>query len=172
MRGPGLAGLLLLTACTSNTDGKDDTGDTNPDVVGCDGDGTAALEVGQDLREGVAHDGITIDYGNPPQGGAPYAPFQIRLRAVLDGQRTKVSASAIDTDTGQEIGSALQEQGFLCSNTGTHEGWLYGGEVHLRFWGWSLDELVDVPLSVTITVDLPDDQQVSETFDGVLAWTL
>jgi hypothetical protein len=136
-----------------------------------------ALEVGRDVAVAtLPPEGSTapIDYGNPPQGGAPYAPLQVRLRAEIDELpfRGELHATVRDAVDGEEIGSAAQAQAFVCSNTGPHEGWLYGGELHLRFWDRSLEELSGRAVAVRVELALPDGDEVVARGGGILTWTL
>lgn len=136
-----------------------------------------ALEVGRDVAVAtLPPEGSTdpIDYGNPPQGGAPYAPVQVRLHAAIDALpfRGELTATVRDAGDGEELGSAEQAQTFVCSNTGPHEGWLYGGELHLRFWGRTLDELAGRAVAIRVEVALPDGDEGVAEGGGTLAWTL
>lgn len=144
-----VACIVCLAACNGTT-GTDIDIDTEP----CALSGDPQFEFAQDLTGGVHAAGEDIWYGLPPQGGAPYAPFQIRIEAELDpGVRIPVEASAVDVATDEEIGTASQAQAFICSNTGVHEGWLFGGEVHIRFWDLSLDELAGRAIDVRLWMD-------------------
>ncbi len=172
--------FLISAACVGpvghgDTDPPGDTDDT--DVVvspTCAWGALPVLEFARSVATGLPPDGTVIEYGNPPQGGAPYAPFEVRLHAEFDTtQRIEVSANAVDTTSGEELGTIVQPQVFLCANAGPHAGWLYGGEVHVRFWDRTLEELEGKVVKVTMTVALPDGAApvVAET-TGALTWVL
>lgn len=151
-------------------------GDPDPPVPeGCMWDGVPALEVAQDLSTGAPmDDGDDVAYGTPPQGGAAYAPFQVRLHGTPPegvGERWPVTATAYDAGTGDVLGEASQPQAFFCANTGVHDGWLFGGEVHVRFPGVALEDLQDRPVDVALAVVHPDGDVVTEV-SGVLRWRL
>lgn len=183
MSRPLLAAIALLTACTGPVR-RDDPSDTDPttdsddtDVVvspTCAWKSTPVLEFARSVATGLAPSGTPVQYGNPPQGGAPYAPFEVRLHAEFDTtQRIEVSAQAVDTTTEEVLGTIVQPQAFLCANAGPHSGWLYGGEVHVRFWDRTLEELEGKEVRVSMSVALPDGAEpvVAET-TGVLTWVL
>ncbi len=173
-------GFLISSACAGpaghgDTDLPGDTDDT--DVVvspTCAWGAEPALEFARSVATGRPPDGAAIEYGNPPQGGAPYAPFEVRLHAEFDTtQRIEVSANAVDTTSGEELGTIVQPQVFLCANAGPHAGWLYGGEVHVRFWDRTLEELEGKVVKVTMSVALPDGAEpVLADSTGALTWVL
>jgi hypothetical protein len=172
-------GLLLCSACAGHpghddTDRPTDTDDTDVVSPTCAWDPPPLVEFARSVAAGMPPDGTPIEYGNPPQGGAPYAPFEVRLHAEFDTtQRIEVSANAVDTTSGEELGTIVQPQVFLCANAGPHAGWLYGGEVHVRFWDRSLEELEGKVVKVTLSVALPDGAApvVADT-SGALTWVL
>jgi hypothetical protein len=143
-----------------------------PEVGPCEpADGVPALEIGQQLAvDGPMHDGDPVSYGIPPQGGAPYAPFELRLQAELVEPTARVvsSGEAVERSTGEVIGSVEQTQAFFCSNTGVHEGWLYGGELHLRFWDEPLEALEGREIEVRVRVELLDGELVEAGAVGTL----
>jgi hypothetical protein len=163
MRWSGLPWVLALGACVG--DGPE------PEVpCGPVGD-TPALQIGQHLAvDGPMQAGDDVGYGTPPQGGAPYAPFEVRLQAVLGDPASRVAArgSAVEVATGEVIGSVEQTQAFFCSNTGVHEGWLYGGEIHIRFWDEPLEALEGREIDVLVEIDLPEGELVTAGGRGVL----
>lgn len=133
-------------------------------------DGVEVMEFAQNLGEGPMADGDAVSYGTPPQGGAPYAPFQLRMQSSLAaGERVPLEAVAIEVATDMEIGRVEQTQSFLCANTGVHEGWLWGTEVHVRFPGIPLEDLDG--REVRFEIALPDQSMVVGA-NGVLSWDL
>jgi hypothetical protein len=159
--------LLAAVAC----------GEPDPEPPGepCAWDAPAELEAGYDIAaSGLLRDGVDVPYGTPPQGGAPYAPFQVRVHAAAPatGERWVVSGAAYDAETDALLGDASQPQAFFCSNTGVHEGWLFGGEVHVRFWDVALDALSDREVRVELSVALPDGQTPIVSATGPLRWLL
>lgn len=180
MRRTLLLWFLCSAACVGggnggHTDLPGDTDDTDVTVTApCAWKEPPRVEFARDVTTGTPPDGTAIQYGNPPQGGAPYAPFEVRLHAEYDTtQRIEVSANAIDTTSGEELGTIVQPQVFLCSNAGPHAGWLYGGEVHVRFWDRSLEELEGREVRVTLNVALPGGAEpVVASTTGPLTWTL
>lgn len=168
----GWALLGLAGACTDGGPPGDGPDPTDP----CAHTGAAALELGQRLStEGVATDGGDVGYGQPPQGGAPFTPYEIRLKADLGEAelplRMNAWGEAHERGTGELLGDVEQPSAFFCSNTGVHEGWLYGGEVHVRFWGWALEDLEGKDVDITVGVDLPDGTQVLAETSGPLVWS-
>ncbi len=151
MRALSLAAVLVFGGCVGD-------GPNPPSIEGCEWVGDAVLEFGQDLAEvGPQPDGGSISYGNPPQGGAPYAPFQIRIHAELQpGVRVPVDGTIVEVGTGEVLATAEQSQAFICSNVGAHSGWLYGGEVHLRFWDRSLEELEGRQVEIDLSMQIPE----------------
>lgn len=142
------------------------------DTDGCAAD-ASELRLGQDVvGEGAHAVGEPLNYGRPPQGGAPYLPIQLMLRGpVAEGVPRWLTEASV-AEGGVVLGSLAQSQAWLCSNTGPIEGWRYGGEVHLRFDGRSLEELEGVEVEVVIDVALPDGGVAHASTTGALAWTL
>lgn len=85
----------------------------------------------------------TVYCGIPPQGGAPYAPFGIRVHGIdpFEGNAMTVTITATDTTTDEVVGTGEFTNLFLCSNIGENEGWWLLNEVHLRFAGHTTDDL-------------------------------
>lgn len=113
-----------------------------PPLGPCDFD-RAAIEVAPpDGEFGDLTDGAALWCGNPPQGGAPYTPFRVRLtgpQAWQDG--IELEMSAIEAETGVELGWTSLTLGLTCANVGESAGAWVGAEAHLRYNGWNLDEL-------------------------------
>jgi hypothetical protein len=158
----------LLAACGA--------GPVDPPPEDCVWADTPAVQVGADVAVAPVGADDEIGYGNPPQGGAPYSPFQVRVHASWDPEgdlpRWQVHGSATDRATGEEIATGDQPSSFFCSNTGPHMGWLYGGELHLRFWDQALADLAGRTVDLAFTVTLADGSVLSATGGGTLAWTL
>jgi hypothetical protein len=100
-------------------------------------------------------DGDPIFYGHPPQGGAPYAPFRMRLSGLAD--LTEVGAAvlavAVDTHTGETLGTAELNHRWICANVGDDAGFHVGADVHMRFYGWTLEELVGREADLQLLVE-------------------
>ncbi len=77
--------------------------------------------------------GDTVWCAIPPQGGAPYAPFGLRVRGVLplEGNGLHVTIRAVDTATQEAVGEGEFWDAFLCSNVGDNEGYWIKNELHL-----------------------------------------
>ncbi len=86
--------------------------------------------------------GDTLEYGDPPQGGAPFAPFLVRAYGLdhsADGY--KVFLDAIDTETDEILGQGEYPQLFVCANVGDNAGYRIAPELHMRFFGFDLADL-------------------------------
>ncbi len=139
--------LTLALACV--TPEPVDSGEA---PTGCEG-GSPELELAQPDTDYGLEDGAEVWSGIPPQGGAPYSPFRIRVRGV-SGLETEavVSISIEDTLDGADLASVVQTHGFLCSNTGTSNGWWVASEVHSRFTGFELEAIAGRTALVTASV--------------------
>jgi hypothetical protein len=116
-------------------------------------------------------DGVELWCGNPPQGGAPYSPFRFRLlgpEAFADG--VELVMTAADPDDGTELGWTSLTMGLTCANVGESAGYWVGSEAHLRYSGWSLDELGGKAASITMEATAISDASVfaSRTVEAVL----
>ncbi|MEZ4235332.1 MAG: hypothetical protein R3F59_04065 [Myxococcota bacterium] len=90
--------------------------------------------------------------GNPPQGGAPYTPFRVRVRgpeAFKEGVALEMVAS--DVQTGEELAYTELTLGLTCANVGESAGFWVGSEAHMRYDGWGLDELDGRTAAITVT---------------------
>lgn len=160
-------------ACTGAPVVDDDTDDTDPVVVDCATTASPALEFAQELASGPMADRADVDIGIPPQGGAPYAPFELRLRAELDDlARLDAHGEIVDAATDELLGDITESKAFLCANVGVHAGWRYGGELHVRFWDRVREELDGRSVRVELEVALPDTTVVGSSHPGTLRWTL
>jgi hypothetical protein len=128
-------GLLLLGACSA-------TPPPPPPLHPCD-QGEVAVEATPARGAwGDLHDGGTLWCGNPPQGGAPYSPFRVRMtgpEAVGDG--IELEMVALEQGTGVELAYTALTMGLTCANVGENEGYWVGSEAHMRYTGFSLEEL-------------------------------
>lgn len=107
--------------------------------------------------------------GIPPQGGAPYAPFSARFRA-LDPLDTALMVDLVASDaaTGEALGAVTINQNVICSNVGANEGWWVGSELHLRFPGYTTAELHERDMVLDVSVTTADGTGVSTTLTANL----
>lgn len=143
---PLLALLLALVGCAPRVPAETAGEDTAPPTVewtpDCLDPGPeilvdVALESGQ---FGELADGVTLPVSIPPQGGAPYTPFAVRVTGTGDvhlGQRVIATAS----EGGVEIGSADLTARPICSNVAPNAGWWLTWGVHVRYWDDTVDSL-------------------------------
>ncbi len=139
---------LLLVGCAPLVPGETgETGgeDTAPDVVWT----PDCLESGPEILVDIAlesggfgelADGVTLPVSIPPQGGAPYTPFAIRVTGTGDihlGQRVIATA----TEDGVEIGSADIVARPICSNVAPNAGWWLTYGIHIRYWDDTVNTL-------------------------------
>lgn len=170
--------LLLVVACGSGVDrpATDDTDDTDGSGQACGGSPTLVFAPQLASPDGQMHDGDDVPYGIPPQGGAPYAPFQVVVRGPTSGDDPPVAwASATDLDGGAVIGTdhldpdpGTPVRSWVCSNVGAFSGWWYAGEVHLRFWDVALEALEGRRVRFELRITLPGGALTTATADGVL----
>lgn len=164
-------GLLILGGCV----GGDATDPIDTDVGElCGALDEPWLEFAQEVGAyGELTDGDDVHYGHPPQGGAPYAPFRLRVRGLFTGEPASlVTVSGADPGSGEEMGAVEVRQMFICSNTGDNLNYHVSAEVHMRFFGLSLDELEDRPIDLTLRVEDMDGAAVEAEVSGVLRWSL
>lgn len=136
----------------------------------CATTGDPALEV---APSGVDYpdfaDGEALPYGNPPQGGAPYAPIHVRLSGLDDLDEGVHLAATIDDVDGTALGGADLDTRLVCANVGDSAGKWTGADVHLRFPGWSLDDLADREVRVDVIATDLDGDVVEGGFAAVLS---
>jgi hypothetical protein len=155
--------LPILYACG---DAPDDTGDA---PESCEATSNPLLEIAQYGPYGELVDGSALLFGNPPQGGAPYAPFSLRISGMDQGDLGMgIEMEAIDSDTQELLGTGSYTQRFLCSNTGDNDGTFVGADLHMRFFGWALEDLDGRAAQVVITAANDDGIQVEASYLGVL----
>lgn len=164
--------MLAWMGCTGAVPADEEDTDTDPPVVDCSNAGAAELQFGQELATAPMADQDPIHIGSPPQGGAPFAPFELRLAAELEDLERLDVRGEIHAEDGELLGDIVESKAFLCANTGPHRGYRYGGELHVRFWGRDLVDLDALPGEVTVRLTLPDGTEVQTTHTGTLAWTL
>jgi hypothetical protein len=118
-------------------------------------------------------DGDPIQFGIPPQGGAPYAPFDVRLVGVASSQDgyTVVTDASLQS-TGELVGTGEYLQRFVCANVGENEGTRFASEFHMRFFGFEPTDLADEWVDVTISVTPEAGEPVVAEFSGPLDWVL
>lgn len=145
------------------------TEDTGLLLPPCEGEQTRSLQVA--VYEGDYGEHTTGDpvmCGHPPQGGAPYAPFRLRITGLDGAAGLFVDMVATDTDTGAVLGSGSFEQRFTCANVGDDAGAYVGAELHMRFDGYDLEQLPGHEAEVEITVEDAEGQVLSTTLSGPL----
>ena len=153
--------LPLLVACAG--------------IVACSGGGAPCgageptIEVGQRDQWNVP-DG-TIAFGIPPQGGAPYAPFQMRVRGVEESSLYVVRMDAWDAE-GNRIEERRSAQPFVCANAGVYAGYRFAPDVHMRFFGLTPPELDGDTIEFEVSVLIGADVIASDRWEGTLDWTL
>lgn len=127
-----------------------------------------AAQTGGDwnLPEGV------VNFGIPPQGGAPYAPFEVRLVGVEAAEAYRIRMSAIID--GETYTTPPINERFVCRNVGEESGTRYTPDLHMRFFGSEPPELdqLDVELVFEAYIGNADEPIVSRSIDAVLDWTL
>lgn len=136
----------------------------------CAGTGDPGLDV---VPAGLAFDGFVdgepLPYGNPPQGGAPYAPLRVRVAGLADlDLGVHLDVIATDADEGTALGGASLDTRLVCANVGDSAGMWTGADVHLRFPGWSLDDLEGRTAEVVLTAADPDGEVVQAQLLGLL----
>lgn len=99
--------------------------------------------------------GDVVYCGIPPQGGAPYAPFGLRVRGVHADPTgaIPVNITVVDTQTDEVLSDADFFQRFLCANAGESDGWLVGSEFHPRFFDNTVDDLHERQVEITFRAD-------------------
>jgi hypothetical protein len=153
-------GWALLLACA-------------PDPVEqtpCEEVGAPGLDLApSDLDFGAFDDGDSLLYGTPPQGGAPYSPFKARASGI-DGldETTVVNLHAVDLDDGSELGDISYDVRFVCANVGDAAGSWVGSDLHLRFEGWSLEDLAGRSAEITMTVTAQSGDEIDAALAGLL----
>jgi len=164
--------LLLLGACAGDPADAPDSGTLTADTgatwdVPCAVRGEPELEVAHAL-DPWGLDEAAIGCGIPPQGGAPYARFRLRIANLDLSDGGTVAVTLTDRDSGEALGAAELTMGFVCANVGDDADHWLGSEVHARFDGYQVDELIGRRVEVTASVE-GDGQQVVATGTGTLS---
>ncbi len=148
-----LLALLLCAACSGGGEPATATGDTGTvdTDVPCYPHGDPALEVGEG-SEGWGIDDIDITCGIPPQGGAPYARFRVRVANLDLHEGADVQVDLFDPDSEERLGTASVPAGFVCANVGENADHWVTPEVHVRFDGIDLLDLHEVPVRIEASV--------------------
>lgn len=122
-----------------------------------------------DVEWGAFNDGDDLPYGNPPQGGAPYSPFRVRVGGLARlSESAHVTLSATDQADGTPLGDIAYDMRFTCANVGDSAGMWMAPDVHLRFEGKTLDDLAGRQAEVTVEVIDPDGDHVDTAIVGQL----
>lgn len=128
--------VLLLAACATGPEPEP------PPLHPCEQQAREVQATPARGAWGDLHDGGTLWCGNPPQGGAPYSPFRVRMKGPeVVGDGVTLEMLAIEQGTGVELAYTQLTMGLTCANVGENEGWWVGSEAHMRYTGFSLDEL-------------------------------
>jgi len=165
-----VAVLILAAACTDEPSSSSPTGtvDTGPTYdIPCAVRGEPALDVAH-ATDPWGLDEAAIGCGIPPQGGAPYARFRTRTRNLDLSDGGAVAFELVDLDTNEVIGGAALTMGFVCANVGDDADHWVGGEVHARFDGYTVEELLGRQVVVTATLE-GDGQTVTAEGTGTLS---
>ena len=112
---------------------------------------------------GSLQDGGALWYGTPPQGGAPFTPLRLRIRgpaSLADGMR--ISMMTHDMVTDEELSFTELDTRMTCANVGDSAGYWVGSEVHMRYAGWSLDDLEGRQAAFTVQVTSLDEEVTVE----------
>ena len=152
VRGAAWVALACSLGCQGELRLPADTGDTggfDPDVP-CAPSGPPRLDVGEG-PEGWGIDGIEIETGIPPQGGAPYARFRVRVAHVDLSDGAEVAVQLFDSEDAW-IGGAEVMARFVCANVGDNADHWVTPEVHVRFDGRTLEALDGVPVRIEASV--------------------
>lgn len=151
--------FALLAACTGN-----------PTLAAgqCPASDTPVIDVAQQAEWNVPS-GL-LAFGIPPQGGAPYAPFEVRLvGAPVSESYRIVMTSTID---GTEYETPPYNERFVCRNVGEEAGTRYSPDLHMRFFGTEPPELDGREATMAFEAFVGDDLVASRTVVGTLDWTL
>lgn len=136
----------------------------------CAHEGEPGLDV---VPSGLAFDAFTdgdpLPYGDPPQGGAPYAPLRVRVSGLTDldeGAHFDVIATDLDDDAA--LGEVSLDTRLVCANVGDSAGTWTGADLHLRFPGWSLDDLEGRSAEVRVSAADTSGDAVDAVLVGLL----
>jgi len=163
-----LAGSLLVACSGGGAPPEDPTGDTGAvdTSVPCYPHGDPTLEVGEG-GEGWGIDGVAIETGIPPQGGAPYARFRVRVANLDLHEGADVRVDLFTAGSDMQLGTVAVAAGFVCANVGENADHWVTPEVHVRFDGADLLDLHEVPVDIEASV-VGVEGSVARSGDGVL----
>ena len=163
--------LAALVGCAAAPEGDDAP---EPPVHPCDSD-VGRLDVAPPNGEfGELVDGGALWFGNPPQGGAPYSPFRLRILGDLAfGDGVSVEMMASDPSDGSELAYTTLAMGVACANVGESAGMWVGSEAHMRYDGFSLNALDGRAAEIKLRATAVSDPEVvvETTADVVLTLT-
>lgn len=113
--------------------------------------------------------GDPLLYGTPPQGGAPYAPVDLRVSG-LEGmaEGVLIELYGTDLDSGELLGTLQYPTRLVCANVGDSAGSWLANDVHHRFYGWELADLAGRAMALEVTVTDLEDNAVSTTLEATL----
>lgn len=137
--------LLALAVGCAPTDPGTDTGggDTALPAPDCFAEGAPRLGIA--LESGSfdeVSDGMNVPVSIPPQGGAPYTPWMVRVTG--DGALNlgiRMVATATDAD-GTFLGDATLDVQPICANVEPNDGWWMITGLHVRYWDYAVADLV------------------------------
>jgi len=160
--------LLIAVGCAGTDPSTVPTADTGVTYdVPCAVRGEPTLDVAHAV-DPWGLDDAEIGCGIPPQGGAPYARFRLRIGDLALDDGATVTVTVTDLDTGEALGGTELVMGFVCSNVGDDADHWVGSEVHARFDGYSVEELLGRHVQVVASV-ATDDDLVTTSGTGTLA---
>lgn len=109
-----------------------------------------------------------LEFGPPPQGGAPYAAVTARVDGLdlVDG--VTIALSAVDLDSSEDLGELSYETRLVCANVGDSAGTWLATDVHHRFFGFELDELGGRMAEVTMTITDSEGESVDASIVATL----
>jgi hypothetical protein len=129
--------LLALLACAAVPDGGGE--DTAPPAApDCFAEGDPRMEVA--LESGgfeEVSEGMIAPVSIPPQGGAPYTPWQVRVTG--DGA---LNLGVRMVATAGDLGDVVLDLTPICANVEPNDGWWMLTGVHVRYWDYTVEELV------------------------------
>ena len=158
-----LAGVAVLAACAPTGPGPGEL-PTHP----CASESSGIEVAPPDGDFGDLAEGGSLWCGNPPQGGAPYTPFRIRLdgpEALENG--VYIEMIATDLSDGSELAYTDLTMGLTCANVGESAGSWVGSEAHMRYYGQELLDLQGREAEITVRASAlgPDPVEVEATWN-------
>jgi hypothetical protein len=150
--------LFVLAACSGGTSDPGQCAEGDDPVI------DVAQRADWNLPDGV------VDFGIPPQGGSPYAPFEVRLVDAPFAEAYRIEMSA--TIDGETYDTPPYMERFVCANVGEQAGTRYTPDLHMRFFGSEPPELDARDVSMTFSAFIGGDLVAERTVEGTLDWTL